>query len=141
METIYSLILWDKLKHAPSECPIHKMSLKEIESEFKQYIDQVGHEQFKKDIRENSFLDIQLHDFYYDGQFYEFKDSHQKVNLQEDPKDPDRMIVTNIYHETMVESTILSLMMEHLGPESSKFLANVHKAWYEKQKNHQVSKE
>jgi hypothetical protein len=139
METLYSLILWDKMKRTPNEFPIHKKELSEIETEFKKHIENVSPEQFKEDVRENSFLDIQKNDLYYDGQFYEFNDSHHKSVVQPDPKDEDRFLVKSLYHETMVESTILSLMMEHLGPDSSEFLARVHRAWFEKKNstNHQ----
>jgi len=137
METIYSLILWEKMKRTPAQCKIHQMKHEEIERDFKQYLEEVGAEQFKKDIRENSFLDTKLNELYYDGQFYEFNDSHHKTQVSIDPENADRYLVKHIYHETMVESTILSLMMEHLHPDASEFLTKIHKAWHSKKNENQ----
>lgn len=132
METIYSLILWDKMKRKPAECQIHKMPLEEIEADFKKYMASVTAEQFKKDIEENSLMSIQENELYYDGQFYEFNDSIHNDQLSPDPSSKDRTMVKFVYHETMAESTILRMMMEHLNPDSSAFLARLHEEWYKK---------
>ena len=131
METIYSLILWKKLNE---KCEIHKLSFDEIEKMFKEHLDKVGYLAFKGDVKENSFLDVSKDDMYYDGQFYKHEDSHHKDQVKQDPSDPERLIVKSLYHESMAESTILTLMMEHLTPETSQVLANIHKAWFEKMK-------
>jgi hypothetical protein len=133
MESLYSLILWDKMKRLPSDCEIHNMSHEEIEQDFNKYLQEVGSAQFKKDVLENSFLDVKPNDLYYDGQFYEYTDSFHVDHIKEDSESIGRKLVTQIYHETMVESTVLTLMMEHLDPQTTASLSRIHALWYNKQ--------
>lgn len=130
METLYSLILWDKMGRSPGEYAISGTPLKQIEKEFMMHIDNVGSKTFEEEVQENSFMEIKKTDLYYDGQFYENTDSYHMDTVSNDPEDPSRLVVRQIYHESMVESTILMMMMKHLNPDTVKFLANVHSKWY-----------
>ena len=130
METLYSLILWDKMGRAPGEYAISGTPLKQIEEEFMMHIDKVGSKIFEEEVQENSFMEIKKTDLYYDGQFYENTDSYHMDTVSNDPEDPSRLVVRQIYHESMVESTVLMMMMKHLNPDTVKFLANVHAKWH-----------
>ena len=130
METLYSLILWDKMGRSPGEYAISGTPLTQIEKEFMIHIDNVGSKTFEEEVQENSFMEIKKTDLYYDGQFYENTDSYHMDTVSNDPEDPSRLVVRQIYHESMVESTILMMMMKHLNPDTVKFLANVHSKWY-----------
>jgi hypothetical protein len=117
------------------------MKFEEIEKDFKLYLESAGADQFKKDIMEKSFIEVKPNDLYYDGQFYEFSDSHHSDDISVDPEDQTRRIVRYIYHETMAEATILTLMMEHLGPDSSAFLSRIHGAWFKKKQEESAQNE
>ena len=130
METLYSLILWDKMGRKPGEYAIQGRSLKQIEKEFVTHIEKVGSQTFEEEVQENSFMEIRKTDLFLDGQFYENTDSYHMDTVSHDPEDPSRLLVRQIYHESMVESTVLVMMMKHLNPETVKFLANVHAKWY-----------
>jgi hypothetical protein len=135
METLYSLILWDKMGRKPGEYAIQGTPLKKIEKEFLAHIENVGSKKFEDEVQENSFMEIKRTDLFFDGHFYENTDSYHMDTVSQDPEDPSRIVVRQIYHESMVESTILTMMMKHLNPESVKFLANVHSKWYNQKAN------
>lgn len=135
METLYSLILWDKMGRKPGEYDIQSTPLKQIEKEFISHLEKVGSKKFEEEVLENSFMEIKKTDLFFDGHFYENTDSYHMDTVAQDPEDPSRIVVRQIYHESMVESTILTMMMKHLNPETVKFLANVHSKWYKEKSN------
>jgi hypothetical protein len=139
METLYSLILWHKMGRKPKDYEIHNKPWAEVEEEFVKYLERVGPEKFQEDVQENSFMEIEKTDLYYDGHFYQNTDSYHVDTVEQDPEDSGRYTVKQIYHESMAESTILTMMMKHLNPDSSAFLAKIHREWY--LKNNQENNE
>lgn len=119
----------------PGEYDISSAPLKTIEKEFMAHIEKVGSKKFEEEVLENSFMEIKKTDLFFDGHFYENTDSYHMDTVQQDPEDPSRIVVRQIYHESMVESTILTMMMKHLNPETVKFLANVHAKWHKEKAN------
>jgi hypothetical protein len=133
MDTLYSHILWEKMEKDPKEYQIHKKTDDEIKVDLIQRIDDMGAEEFEKEVGEVSFLDeLRESEHYYDGQFYKWDILMHKDVVKESPDNPQYWKVQPLYHETSVDPTVLLLMMRHMHPETSKFLAELHAEWYKR---------
>lgn len=131
MDTLYSHILWEKMEKTPDEYRIHTKTENELKVDIVQRIDDVGPDQFEKEVEEVAFIEgLRESEHYYDGQFYTWDEPMHKDAVKEDPERPEYWAIKPLYHESQVDPTILLLMMKHLHPSTSKFLAELHAEWY-----------